>query len=316
MLIAKQVGGLDGGVRTFSNNPIAEDVSRGVGSGGGGSGDHEAGGRHGLVAVVAVATAVTLLVVGLVALLVRCRKGRKRRCQRGTALESENDSSSKLCTTPSNVNGHTLFAPAAANGNSSGGVGRMGHLNHHHLNNMNSHHHLNNLHQPRPEVVDGGGGFEPRPLVGVGLDHNHHLNNHLHRRLDLLQTPPPRLVGGQYFLGSRDLVPDDVDDGGGDLGAADTLQQLDEDDEEPWVELQRSTTRDTSPDASSIPPGMPAFRVIPLAEFANRSDDPEDSHEDDRSSSSFLAAAAASTSSGGGPLDGGPQLLRRDQYWV
>lgn len=116
-----------------------------------------------------------------------------------------------------------------------------------------------------------------------------------------------------------------------------------------WMESSRS--RDTSP-ASSIPPGMPAFRVIPLCETENNGShltDPftllgstpingyssnigSDIGSTERpfvpSSSVSIVRAGSETGSDTDPLHGPPRLngsalpngngplLRRNQYWV
>jgi hypothetical protein len=98
-------------------------------------------------------------------------------------------------------------------------------------------------------------------------------------------------------------------------------------DSDSWLESSRS--RDTSP-SSSIPPSLPAFRVIPLCEnelaanhlldpppfvpppFSNRNSNdmplPVSEAGSNPSDSTFLGERSS--------LNGGQPLLRRNQYWV
>ncbi len=103
-------------------------------------------------------------------------------------------------------------------------------------------------------------------------------------------------------------------------------QPLNPSDSDSWLESSRS--RETSP-SSSIPPSLPAFRVIPLCESElaashlldpppfvpppfnrNSNDMPPSSEAGSNPSESTLLGERSSLSGGGQPL------LRRNQYWV
>ena len=102
-------------------------------------------------------------------------------------------------------------------------------------------------------------------------------------------------------------------------------QPLNPSDSDSWLESSRS--RETSP-SSSIPPSLPAFRVIPLCESElaashlldpppfvpppfnrNSNDMPPSSEAGSNPSESTLLGERSS-------LSGGQPLLRRNQYWV
>lgn len=89
-------------------------------------------------------------------------------------------------------------------------------------------------------------------------------------------------------------------------------------DSDSWVESSRS--RETSP-SSSIPPSLPAFRVIPLCESESSGthlSDPPHLAPFPRSSRDFpvQAVPADNPTQGSHPGEVGPPLLRRNQYWV
>ena len=95
-------------------------------------------------------------------------------------------------------------------------------------------------------------------------------------------------------------------------------------DSDSWMESSRS--RETSP-SSSIPPSLPAFRVIPLCESESSgthlSDPPVSALPFGRNSNDFHIASSEAGSNpsdctllGDRPSLHGQPLLRRNQYWV
>lgn len=195
----------------------------------------------------------------------------------------------------------------------------------------------------------GSGGVSSGTLSKIHNHHHHHQQHYgtAQRKLNNHQQP--------YSNGSLHLFANDYEADNGVLPVPSVNQHLMEqrhqgssNESDSWMESSRS--RDTSP-ASSIPPGMPAFRVIPLCENdggnSHVSSDPftllrgtpmnryssnhgsEIGSSSDRpflpSSSLSIVRARSETGSEADPLqrlngntlpNGNGPLLRRNQYWV
>lgn len=128
--------------------------------------------------------------------------------------------------------------------------------------------------------------------------------------LSLSSHPASPRLGGERFEGRNGTLPRSG------LGLRGTQQPAAAvSDSDSWMESSRS--RDTSP-SSSIPPSLPAFRVIPLCESESSGthlSDPPALPAFPRSSRDFPLQAAAPPDPAA-PGEPAQPLLRKNQYWV
>ena len=214
--------------KTFSN-PITEDVT-------GTNGAAEAGVRREIV--IAISSIITLiLLVAIVFMFIKCRKYQQRH------------HSSKLCTAPNKIDSSALYTTSTLN--SSGGYGTANR-------------------RSAGSRMDMNGGFEPRLTRGKSTE-----SSSIDYNLVGGVLPPPDTSAATLSrLGSplmNDRLPHLHSNGGtlnsrilgpnGDVSNG-VIHPQRFSDSQSWLDGS-SRSRDTSP-ASSIPPGMPAFRVIPL----------------------------------------------------